>query len=666
MTRWVRRRLGDRSADEGVYAVLYAVLVVVLIGLASIVVDFAAVRQDRRLDRSAADSAAIGGAQLLDPAGATGRSVYGACLRSWDYLSTTLRITTPGTACAAFTSYQTEAQVSAYCGNGSSDLAEIDDNQTIGTRTFRVAWPVPSNPALGTGFLTPDIAPGAISGGQPFNATFDGTVSGCDRLGVAVFHTQSFVLGEVFGSSSTQTQTHSVSRFNPNGGPADEVAALNVLNPTDCNSLVTTGGGQVLVGPTVRGTTVVGPGSIAVESNATSSCSGSGTYAINPTTGNGSLICASSVVLTAATSCDGKGVIQSHALDPGGNAAKAYDPAATSGGNLQPVPISEGAPHGYAPVTSRYGCNTTRLPCSPPPKNYIADLETAYGGTSTPTVYTDGALPYTDPYTDTNVYPFTPAPSSVCANISTTVVLEPGNWFANCSGSIDIKNGGTLIVKGGNLVVSQGIKVASGGCLVVNSAVSTCPTSISPIGASTASATSLTPPTSNSVVFLRGGSLSNSGTLILPQTFVYSAGASNSPVVVNGSTLTLWTAPGAGAVDSTGRTLLEQQCYDPAASAVNVDCLNSRFASLTYWSDYAAPSAGSASNSFNGQGNLNVVGVFFTPKGYFNFTGGGTYTAAAAQFWADKLNANGGAVVGLAPDARFAIPSSSARESLIR
>ncbi len=92
--------------------------------------------------------------------------------------------------------------------------------------------------------------------------------------------------------------------------------------------------------------------------------------------------------------------------------------------------------------------------------------------------------------------------------------------------------------------------------------------------------------------------------------------------------------------------------------------MNSRFSRLVYWSDYQAPKT--KPNNFAGQGALNVVGVFFTPRAYFNFTGGGTYTAAFAQFWADSLNVNGGAFLGLAPDARTAIESPTGPSSLIR
>jgi hypothetical protein len=150
----------------------------------------------------------------------------------------------------------------------------------------------------------------------------------------------------------------------------------------------------------------------------------------------------------------------------------------------------------------------------------------------------------------------------------------------------------------------------------------------------------------------------------MPQTFVYSRSTSNNPVNVQSTELTLWTAPAAGAKNGSGRTTLEEACYDAAAGQIVTACMDSRFGRLAYWSDYPAPKT--APNNFAGQGSLNVVGVFFTPRAYFDFAGGGSYTAAAAQFWADKLDVNGGAVVGLVPDAKFAVESPLGRIGLIR
>jgi hypothetical protein len=188
----------------------------------------------------------------------------------------------------------------------------------------------------------------------------------------------------------------------------------------------------------------------------------------------------------------------------------------------------------------------------------------------------------------------------------------------------------------------------------MNTVVTTCPSTVTGSGVSV---TSPVPPTADAIVFIRGsscpaaGCFDNAGTLVFPQTFVYSAGSG--PLNQASTGLTLWTAPGAGARDSNSRTVLDNACYVAASNTVAPDCLDSRFSRLTFWSEYAAPST--KPNQFAGQGALNVVGVFFTPRAYFNFTGGGGYTGAAAQFWSDKLNVNGSANLGLSPFEAFVI-----------
>lgn len=685
MTRFLRHRLSctAHSAQEGVYAILYAVLVVVLLGMSAIVVDFASVRSDRRSMRSATDSAVVGGAALLNTRLGAGATPFAACSRAWDYLELALKVKRLANTCSNFkippTPAGTPIDIATYCA--AAIPAEIDDDTTIGNRTIRVAWPIPATG--GSGFLNPDIAPGNVS--QSFATDIDGPATGdngCDRLGTAIFEDAKFGLGGGIGASGTTTQVHSVARVDATGGPSEDVAALNVLNPVDCHTLVKTGNGKIIVGPTLLNGVVTGPGIIAAESFAgdvdlngdgvikasdgeKSDCGG-GDAVMEVKGGNGS-ICASG---SSITSCDGDGVIESHALD-GPNHARAYD---AGSGTISPLPpVAEGGTHGYDPVTKFYGCNMTRLPCTPPSINYIAELEAAYGGPATPTLYNSSQSPYVDPYgpTFTNTYPgavmgtFT-ARTDIC-NVAGLLVIPAGNWFADCPGDISV--GGTLIVKGGNLVARHGISIGNGGCFVMNTNVTACPTTVVDgvtviaTSGTGANITTFVPPAADAKVFLRTGSITNNGTMAMPQTFVYAMGANGGALSGNATVAPLWTAPGAGAVDGSGRTTLENDCLD--AGVVNAACMNSRFARTAYWSDYAAPKSPNP-NTFNGQGNLAYVGVFFTPLAYDNFTGGTAGQAAAAQFWADKLNVNGSGTISLSPDARFAFTIPTARVRLIR
>jgi hypothetical protein len=685
-------RIGADGRDRGAFAILYALVVVVLVALSAIVVDIASLRQDRRDNRAAADSAVLGAAEFLNELLPGGRQPDKACLRAWDYLVAEIEgLSKPAGVCSAF-SPGPPASINPLTYCSSATPAMIRDEHTVGRWTVVVAWPVPRDDGAtaadeSENFLDPDLTPGDTAT-QVFDADVDGSAKGCDRIGVAVLEDHEFGLasGIGMGAEGQRTSSHSVAWFNKDGGPVDKVAALNVLNPTDCESLVTTGNGKVVVGPTVENSVVIGPGIIAVESDGKGTCGGNG-RAINPTTGAGSLICASSVILNGfGTNCDGLGVIESYALGTSGDPTHAYNEAAVAGGNLKPEPTESELQNRWNPVTKLFGCYTTLTPCTPPTPptpNYISDYVNAVKLSGVPGVYGSSQSPYSNPYSA----PFVTAPTSgannVCpggAGITTTIVLAPGNWYIPCA--LEIAGNGALIIQGGNIVVEGAVVTKSGsprnGCLVINvPTATTCPLAGTIQGAGTAQARPADPqPAADATLMIRGNScvgaacgLNHAGDLVMPNTFVYAANAAKE-LDVGSTGLTLWTAPGAGLVNpSTNRTMLEELCWedsdpDPTEHAINRDCMNSRFSRLVYWSDYAAPKT--KPDNFAGQGSLNVVGVFFTPKAYFNFTGGGSYRAAFAQFWSDSLNVNGGAFLGLAPDARTAIESPTGAIRLIR
>jgi len=653
--------------DSGAYAVLYAGLVVVMIAMAAIVVDLSSVRQDRRLNRSAADAAALGGAGFLLPTGTINPNL--ACVTAWQYLNATLQLNlSSGSITSNCSSFPT-----VY---GSCPSDEIDQDVVVGTRTIRIAWPVPSTG--GSGFLNADIAPGNI--GQPFDGSSkagDGSTAGCDRLGVAISQHQGFGLAGAFGPSGTDTQVHSVALAVVSSGPGKVIAALNVLNPKDCGTLRATGGGKVYVDPTINRDGTRSPGTIAVESSGNSNadtprgdCSGSNT--VITTNGAGARICANGINSTV-TSCDGTGVIYSHALDLG-RTAVAYNNADVTGGLLSPKPRAEGGTHGYAPVTALYGCNTGRLPaCTPPASplpNYISDLETAYNA-NPPVPYTSTQAPYLATYPFTGTFQ-NAAPFGACGTVSGTVALpalnvgiSTGNWYCPAGSNINIT--GKLIIPNGNFVVQGGnLSVANGGCLIINTAATVCDTSS--ITGSGRTVTTNPAPTSESILYLKNGSFSaaNGSSFLMPQTFLYEYGANAGAISFDATTTALWTAPGAGAEDGSGHTTLEAACYDTLKAEVNENCMNSRFGRLAFWSDFAAPSTGPSKDTFQGgSSNTFVVGVFFTPTSYFNLAGSSSLPLIS-QFWADILDVNGGAALPLTPTDTAAVPTPIGSVSLIR
>lgn len=671
MTRFRRSGLleDERSSEDGVYAILYAVLVVVLLGMGAIVVDFAQVRQDRRLDRSATDAAVVGGVRALSPGNPTGASPYQACLSAWRYLSTTLAISTPGSACGNFASYDSGASVSSYCSATSAPWpAEIvDDRPVSGGRTVRIAWPIPYHSPGGpvSEFLTPEVAPGSVS--QNFNDSVDGSVNGCDRLGVAVFEDEKFGLGSGIGARGTKTQVHSVARYKESPGSGQTIAALNILDLHACRALYASGQGAIRVFPDTTG----GGGVIAVESDGTTDCSGGTKYVIDSSLNASALICAlgpGENASNCATTLGGS--IQSHALETP-QFGKAYSP-----GKIHPVPIPEGGIYGWTPVTDDYGCATlTSSPPRPvrscpnprvPTPNYIKQLDSAYA-TGTPTTEYSP-----DPsYSGTSYGPFvrlangTPIPGGVgnfSCSPSANMYVPPGNWFVDCSISAGA-NGVSIVFGGGHLVVNGGINISrQGACFAFNTPIAVplpCPTVVN-VG--TATATTSTVPLRDGLIFVRGSAGittgSNNTSILMPQTFVYQrpGGAFN---VGGGEGIILWTAPGAGAPIA-GTLRLDLQCI--VAGVVQKACKDSRFSKLLYWNEST-----SGGSSIKGQAGFNLVGVFFDPRQDFEIAGlGRGEVDASAQFWINSLNNSGQGALNMRPDPALSVPRPFYSFHLIR
>jgi hypothetical protein len=360
--------------------------------------------------------------------------------------------------------------------------------------------------------------------------------------------------------------------------------------------------------------------------------------------GNGGL-CASSVVLNlAATNCDGLGLIRSHALDPGGQRSfNQNDTVKALPAGLHPTPGPEGGTYSWNPVTKLYGCEVLS-PCvlGTSNRDYIKRLKTALGGSSIPTSNYVSEPPYTDPLGNA----FLPAPLA-CVDTAVDVVYEPGNWYVPCA--IDITKGQSVIFKGGTVVVNGGLTIKAG-CFVMNT------TSCSPtlVNAGTSQVTTSPAPARDALLYLRGGSFEDSDRLVMPQTFVFQE-AGSQPFRISATATTLWTAPGAGAATA-GRTTLEDLCWvnTPAPPHADTECMNSRFSRMAYWNEYSwnGTNAASVQHQFSGQGQLNVVGVVFTPRAFLNLSGGGSYTAAAAQFWTRVLDISGNVPFVLSPDVK--------------
>jgi hypothetical protein len=672
--RIVRGLAPPERRDDGAYAILYAILVVVLFSFTAMVVDLAAVREDRRADRVLSDNASLVGADSLSLIG--GIKPRTACQNVILYLGSQWGVSNPSTAsCSVF-----PATYSSNCPANSTK-----DTVTLAGHTVAIAWPVPN----ASGYMTnPDIKPASIT--QPGDSTFDGP-DPCQRLAVQIGVNQQFSFAGVFGLTGEKLSDASVARNVEKPGNAQEVAALNILNPHICDAVTTSGQGEILVAKVHDpATNTDSPGIIAVESdghpngNANGLCAKVGnspTYVIDPNKNAASWICASgtsgSTIHSATPSgallpvtCNGSGQILSHALDSGGNANQAYDLARVTA-NLAPKPTTEGGALGVTPVTDEFGCalsspcNATTTPIGGLVSKYG---KSAYAANGAP------ALPYTGIDNTFNNSAFktlvdgAAIPGGLgtfkCTGNGANFWVPAGNWYVDCpdkQGSAGFQAAGSAIFGGGTIVFAGSIQ-DSGGHLAFNVPLNALYTANSITSTGTGTSITTTPgPTKDALVYVRGlsskgssaaaGSLSTSGSYSFwaPRTFFY--------LDTHG--------PGFMSVAANGQTFLMTDPQTPDCASTDTACQDRGFHKLALWSECSCTSNGIRQN-MGGQGSTRLLGVFFTPYSWFDFSGQANYASAAAQVWSDTLTMSGLGAVILQPDPNNAVKRPVASSTLIR
>lgn len=603
-----------RRDESGVYAILYTLLVLVILGGAATVVDLALMREGRATTRSAADSAVVAAASALNPLDPSKTDPRRACLTAWRYLRAGLDDLGDGSAsCATFPSPPpvpctdvTTPKVAAWSGGGYA---------------VRITWPVPASSALMT---QPDVAPGSFT--QPADALFDGT-NQCDRVAVELDRTSATVFASALGVGEVTIGASSVGRAVERGESKDVIAALNILEQTECGALKTSGQGSVEVDG-------VGDqaGYIAVESSGTASgstCNGAGTATIEAASNALNYIRADG----PGPDGDGKGLIQAYALNPAptGRPNKAYN-----SGPITPTPTMLNERYGATPVLDIFQCSTGI--CAPGGGPWVNQLTAMYGGTVPPT----SVWPTSSSAAPFKTLPGDPlVPDFTCnGNASTPpIIVPPGNWYVDCPGGFQIS--GLVVFQGGHVVTSGPVELGSNtACLAVNVPVTTttCPATDTSGPVDTTSP----PPTGDALLYIRSGRLYkvSQAQLYLPQTFTF---------LQDG-----WTdlAGGSGALMMT----------TPLATSCGSDetCRNRYFRRLVLWSE------GPNQHDIGGQSALALRGVLFTPNALSTFTGQAGQQQADAQFWTRKLEVKGQGTLVMAADPDAAISRPLLGVSLIR
>jgi hypothetical protein len=501
----IRQRL--RQSD-GAVMVIMGVGLVLLMAVAALVVDLAAVYVNRSVSRTVTDNAAAAGA--LDLASGNGRD---GCSAAIDYLELNLETSAPfsGVNCNPFpTRCDAATEVRVTTG-------------TVDQWTVRVTYPVPDG--------HPMLDPDAIGAGSQAVVAEDGAQ--CDRIAVQLESQHSSFFARVIGNDTIDTEVHTVALASI---PIEGQVPLNllILERYDCDALVAAGSGGGDGGITVDAvinpnTGELEPGFIALDSDGSGAgCGSDGAIDID---GSNSEI--------RADGLDGcAGQLGSHNL-PGGYTVgegcgqiKVFAtgtpgcnfPACTSSGVIAPEPTKLPSRKTRAQVDYRYNCKASYPfpagweipPCPDPPAPHIDNLITEYGtaGTTPAGFTTWTSLGH---------------PCTVEGPVGTTITAS-GDIRIDCP-LFDVKR--NVIFEGGDVIFDGDVAVTSSGVLAVNSDSSTA----FPHGEVDDQA----------IAYFRGGSLSKAGSasVLLNRTTVYIAPGGGLSMAGGSGTL-VWTAPTVG------------------------------------------------------------------------------------------------------------------------
>lgn len=600
--------------DDGAYAILYALLLLTVLGLAALVIDLGMLRQNRRETRLAADAAAVAGAGQLDTISGAANPRQ-ACLDAWSYLGTNLDFVVPGnTGCDIFPTVVTSCP------------ASTDPVPAIGTVeefTIAITWPVPDASTLLT---APNVtAAGGVSATQEVDPLVDGE-DPCARIAVQVQQDQDPTFGAVFGADGAATTVTSVARATERAGVAGPIAALNVLEDNECQAILTSGQASIEIA-------AVGdrPGIVAVESSGRhpTGCPNNKPWVIDVAeTASGGHVWANGLDGV------GKGIIYSYALNPSANPDDAYNPGTIAPADdlLLPTPTLMAQRFGATPVTNIYDC-LDATDCPDSPEKYVSTLKTRF----------DSATP--QPYEHAGAFPATAFKTLSVANgvagwpanckVSDVVLVPAGNWYADCN---TLEVSGTLVVAGGNLVTKGGVDVKSTGCFAMNvpiTGVASCPTQ-------NAAGEVVPGATDEGILFMRGGDFTKGAqaAIFVERTFVYM----KSGHIDFGA--------GSGALYLTNPKPDEVGCDE--------ECVNARFGKVSLWNE------SSDTQELGGQAAVVLRGILFVPNATFQYNGQASQVQTNAQFWANKLLITGQGTLVMAPDPNDSVARPEAATVLIR
>jgi len=498
------RRVRD---ERGAVLVLFAAMMVSMLGLSAIVVDLSQKRSSRRSAQAVADLAALGGGKSLsagDPAQ--------ACIDAITYLNTNVNDLSPKITPSSFCTQPGNNVALTNC-TVSGGAVQAKPAATVGRYSVTLIYPV----------LDSDIADANFTG----TGKRDG--SACQRMGVKVGIGDSTIFGRIFGTVTMQTSRTAIVKMTNSRG--SRIPALWLLDPYGCTALSISGGARLTLGDTSVSPPI--PGVATIDSDGTNcsqnqhtvSASGTGTY-LNaiPTTGvNPGVITLYSLPVDATT-CVGT----------------ACEQADVNGGRISPQPVPSIERATRSPIDWRYNCK--RGP------NVLTPIYPKYHGITIPDCPVDVTLP---PFVDqfvalvgTSGQPvgtsFARWTATKNCNVPTGTVVVNGNSWVDCN-QLSI-GAGTDLVFNGNVVFDGTVKM-TGGSLRFNTAN---PSSALPSACLTAvTATCLSSSSQNAAwAYFRNGDLNiTGGALRMAQTLIFQKGGA---IKNTGGVAPVWSPPAEG------------------------------------------------------------------------------------------------------------------------
>jgi Flp pilus assembly protein TadG len=628
-----RRHFDD---ERGVTLILFAILMVALLGIAGLVVNIGLVRADRQRNKGVADVAVTAGMRALDAGNGQIATFRGACT-ALDYLNanhpelSSLSLTSgwtygggtaiSGNPCDSTPSAAYTANYNLACNTSSSTNARNSFawfSGTVGSLDVKVK----------AGYAASDMTTDGFRDETYHTDTGDAAYYGCDQLAVIVTEREDAGFGKVLGANGLSSSIRSVGRVTIEDDSSAAVALL-LLEPTGCEALKVGGSGSSV---RVKGTDTR-PGIIHADSTG-ADCTGSNRVLTGHHT-NG--IVAERAPNPSGTGAAGIVSINAGLPNPGYDSATnvvAEGGAAEVNGAKGRSPVDErylgvGTAYGMIDLRSeaqtRFAWTTATVPAE---YDIVTGGGCSFGGgTYTP------AAGKTKVFINCNLDKNVTFPSSI------TEVVVNGN--VDLGGETVVMPDVRSVFVKGTTSPTRGINLNSGGVLSLN------------LGASTnCTAREAADPSKTTKLVIGGGPLSvgsGSSTFRACGTTVFLMGNAGSFPTSNGTTPANNSYNGNINIGSDG--VLDWTAPN-TTTTMSVATDWEKFEDLALWTETSDGNSISGSNA-----SMTLKGVFFTPNAnYFDVNAGGAGITADAQFVTRKLNVQGGGTLTMTADPNNSVP----------